>query len=70
MFLFVTQAFQVFIVRICFFWCAICIYFKSPNGSSACDCWTQTCCEVMQRDSDIADSGKPRSFILCEEKHE
>jgi len=33
MFLFVTQAFWVFIVRILFFWCEICVYLKSLNGS-------------------------------------
>jgi len=26
MFLFVTQAFRVFVVRICFFWCVIWVY--------------------------------------------
>ena len=38
MFLFVTQPFWVFIVGICFFWCAIWVYLKSQNGSPACDC--------------------------------
>jgi len=33
--------------------------------SLACDCWTQTSCQAMQRDS-----GKPHTFILCEKKHE
>jgi len=33
MFLFVTQAFWVFIVRIWFFWCGIWVYLKSLNGS-------------------------------------
>jgi len=32
-FLFVTQTFWVFIVRIRFFWCAIRVYLKSLNGS-------------------------------------
>ena len=36
----------------------------------AWDCWTHTSWQVMQRDSDHADSGKPRTFILCEMKHE
>ena len=52
MFLFVAQAFWVFIVRICFFWCAIWVYLKSMNGGPACECWTQTSWHVMQRDSD------------------
>jgi len=26
--------------------------------------------QAIQRDSDTADSGKPRSFVLCEKKHE
>jgi len=38
LFLFVTQAFWVFIVRICFFWCAIWVNLKSLSGSPACDC--------------------------------
>jgi len=33
MFLFVAQAFWLFIVRICFFWCAIWVYLKSLKGS-------------------------------------
>ena len=33
-------------------------------------CWTHTSWQVMQRDSDHADCGKPRTFILCEKKHE
>jgi len=36
----------------------------------AWDYWTQTSWQIMQRDSDHADSGKPRTFILCETKHE
>jgi len=33
---------------------------------------TQTCWQVMQRDSDCcsADSGKPGTFLLCEKKHQ
>jgi len=38
MFLFVAQAFWVFIVRICFFLCTIWVYLKSLNGNPACDC--------------------------------
>jgi len=40
---------------------------------AACDCWTQTflagnhCRETVRP---TADSGKPRSFIQCEKKHE
>ena len=37
---------------------------------AAWDCWTQTSWQVMQRDSDHADSGKPYAFILSETKHE
>jgi len=33
------------------------------DGITACDCWTQTSWQVMQRDSDTADSGKPRIVI-------
>ena len=47
------------------FWCAIWVYLKSLNGSPACNCWTQTSWQVMQRDSDTADSGKPRKVIYC-----
>jgi len=54
MFLLVTQAFWVFI---CFYWCAIWVCLKLLNGSPACDYLTQTSWQVMQRDSDIADSG-------------
>jgi len=42
MFLFVTQTFWVFIVRVRFFWCATWVYLKSLNGSPVCDYWTQT----------------------------
>jgi len=35
----------------------------------AWDCWTYTSWQIMQRDSDML-SGKPRTFILCEKKHE
>jgi len=52
MFLLVTQAFYVFIVRMWDFWCAVGVYLKSLNGSPACDCWTQTSWQVMQRDND------------------
>jgi len=33
------------------FWCVIWVYLKSLNGSPACDCWTHTSWQVMQRDS-------------------
>ena len=36
----------------------------------AWNCWTHTSWQVIQRDSDHAESGKPRTFILCETKHE
>jgi len=65
MFLFVTQAFWVFIVRIWLFWCAIGVYLKSLNGNPACDCWTQTSWQIMQRNNDTADSGKPRLVLYC-----
>jgi len=51
MFLLVTQAFWVFIVRM-FFGVQSYVYFKSLNGNPACDCWTETSWQVMQRDSD------------------
>ena len=35
----------------------------------AWDCWTYTSWQIMQRDSDML-SDKPRTFILCEKKHE
>ena len=38
MYLFVTKAFWVFIVRVWLFWCAIWVYLKSLNGSPASDC--------------------------------
>jgi len=47
------------------FWCAIWVYLKSLNGSPACDRWTETSLQAMQRDSDTADSAKPRIVIYC-----
>ena len=35
------------------------------NGSPACDCWTLSSWQVMQPDSDIADSGKSRIVLYC-----
>jgi len=31
----------------------------------ACDCWTQISWQVMQRDVDTADNGKPRIVSYC-----
>jgi len=47
------------------FWCAIWVYLKLMNGRPACDCLTQTFWQVMQQDSDSADSGKPGIVIHC-----
>jgi len=47
--------------------------FCSSRRFVAWDCWTHTSWQVMQRDSDmliLSDSGKPRTFVLCEKKHE
>jgi len=53
MFLFVAQAFWVFIVRICFFGVQYeCIWNQWMGVLHACECWTQTSWHVMQRDSD------------------
>jgi len=41
------------------------LFFKSLNGSPACDSWTQTSWQVMKRDSDTADSDKPRIVLYC-----
>jgi len=69
MFLFVTRAFCFFIVRIRFFWRVVWVYLKSLNGSPACDCLTQTSWQVMQRDSDTADSDKLRIVSYCVERN-
>jgi len=49
------------------------IFTSSYGGRrfAACDCSTQTSGQVMQGGETVsADSGKPRSFGLCENKHE
>jgi len=66
MFLFETQALWfLFIVRIWIFCCVLWVYSKSLNGSPACDYWTQTSWQIMQRDSDTTYSGKPHIVLYC-----
>jgi len=61
----------VFIVRLQ-------VYFGVQSGflwnhvSPACDCWTQTSWQVMQRDRDTGASGnfgKPRVVIYCAKRN-
>jgi len=59
-----NMSFLGFIVGMCAFWYAICVYLKSLNMSPACGCWTQTFWQVTQIDSDIAaPCGKPRLVL-------
>jgi len=67
MFLFVTQAFWVFIVRICFFGMQSGL-FEINEWEPACNCWTQISWQVMQRHNETADSDIPRIVLFCMKK--